>query len=156
MLMPLSDQEIAQIDTRAKVQAIAAEMLKYPQVDCPLLHHFSPGLYIRELHIPAGALTVGKIHKLPCQNLLAVGERTTWIIDGMRRIRAPHAHWTPPGHQRISYTHQDSVWMTFHPNSREERNIAVLERELFTESEEEYLEFRKFLELDASNVRYLC
>ena len=41
-----------------KVDALENAMLKEQQVDCPVIHRFGPGTYIREVHIPAGALAV--------------------------------------------------------------------------------------------------
>jgi hypothetical protein len=38
-----------------KVEDVERKMLLLPQADCPLHHHFGPGLYVREVHIPAGA-----------------------------------------------------------------------------------------------------
>ena len=105
-------------------------------------------MYLRELHIPKDALTVGKIHKQSCLNFLTKGERTTLINGMMVRIKAPHVHWTPPGHQRFSYTHEDSVWVTLHWNPRNERNIKKLETELVAETEDEYRDFVKFLEME--------
>jgi hypothetical protein len=148
VLLPMSDADVEQLAYRAKAQALAQEILKYPQLELPLYHFFQPGIYIRELHLPAGALTVGNIHKLPCRNILTKGERTTWIVDEFVRIRGPHIHWTPPGHQRVSYTHEDSIWVTIHNNPRDERNIAVLEHEFFAKSEEEYLQFCNFLDME--------
>ena len=148
VIAALTDKEIVQLATRAKVQALAREMEKFPQIECPLFHHFIPGLYIRELHIPKDALTVSKIHKLPSLNILSKGERATLIDDQFVRIKAPHIHWSPAGHQRFSYTYEDSVWVTMHLNPRNEKNVATLEKELAAETEEEYRDFIKFLEME--------
>ena len=97
MLVTLSNDEIVQLATRAKVQALEVEMKKLPQVECPLFHHFMPGMYVRELHIPRDALTVGKIHKFPCLNFLTKGERTTLIDERMVRIQGSPYPLVPTG-----------------------------------------------------------
>ena len=143
----LNNLEIEQLAVRAKVQLLAAEMQKHPQIEIPVFHHFLPGLYIREIHVPKDALTVGKIHKYPCLNFLSKGERTTLIDGHMVRIKAPHVHWTPGGHQRFSYTHEDSVWITTHWS--DERDIDRLEHDLVANTEEEYRDFIKLLTMEA-------
>lgn len=131
--------------SRATVQAIQDELIKLPQVQLQVFHHFpQPGVYVRELHIPKGMITVGKIHKQPCWNILSKGERSTLINGRIERITAPHVHWTPPGSKRISYTHEKSVWLTVHATL--ETDIDRLERELVAETEEEYQEFLAFMQ----------
>jgi hypothetical protein len=46
-----------------RLNAFALEVLKQPQIDCPVTHHFGPSIYIREVVMPAGAVIVGKPHK---------------------------------------------------------------------------------------------
>ena len=43
-----------------KLQRIMSEL---PQVDCPIVDHFSDGVYARELVIPEGVCIVGSRHK---------------------------------------------------------------------------------------------
>lgn len=131
--------------TRAKVQEFEAAMRNLPpslQVNPSSLtvrHHFSPGLYLRELHIPAGMVTTGKIHKYPCINILAKGRRST-LVDGLIVvIDAPHIHISPPGIKRVSLTHEDSVWITVHATNL--TDVDEIERELVCDTEEEYLAF---------------
>jgi hypothetical protein len=71
-----------------------------------------------------------------------MGMRSTLIDGRIERIRAPHVHWTPPGSKRISYTHEDSIWLTVHVTY--ETDIAALERQLVAENEEEYQQFLEF------------
>ncbi len=146
---PLTHSDLLQLGMRAKAQALIEAMAVFPQIECPLEHTFLPGLYIRTLHVPKDALTVGKIHKHPCFNMLSRGDRTTLIEDQMVRIRAPFSYWSGPGNQRVSYTHEDSVWITQHWNPRELRDIPTLEKELVAETEEDYQRFVDFLSMEA-------
>ena len=50
-------------DTRQAVFAMENLMLQAPQVELKVIHHFSKGVYARELHIPAGIILTGQIHK---------------------------------------------------------------------------------------------
>lgn len=131
--------------TRAQVQKLEAAMRTLPaalQVDpksMTLRHHFAPGIYMRELHIPADMITTGKIHKYPCLNILAKGRRSTLVDNRMVMIEAPHVSLSEPGIKRVSYTHEDSVWITVHSTNL--TSVDEIERELVCETEEEYLAF---------------
>ena len=137
-------RSISPTEVRRKTILLEREMLKLPQVALPLFHHFLPGLYLRELHIPAGVITTGKIHKYECLNFLTKGERST-VIDGeIVRVKAPHFHISPAGSKRVSYTHQDSVWITAH--FTDETDVAKLEAELVCDTEKQYIDFVRRIE----------
>lgn len=132
--------------TRGRVQQLEAAMRDLPpamQVDPKSLvtrHHFPvPGIYMREVHIPAGMTTTGKIHKRECVSFLTKGRRSTLIDGRIVEITAPHMHLSPPGMKRVTYTHEDSIWVTVHSTNL--TDVAELERELVCETEEEYLAF---------------
>lgn len=140
-----TELEVRSPITRALVQGFEVAMQKLPpalQVNPRTLtvrHHFAPGIYLRELHIPAGMITTGKIHKYACLNILAKGRRSTLIDSRIVEVEAPHIHLAPPGMKRVSYTHEDSVWITVHNTNL--TDIDEIERELVCETEEEYLAF---------------
>jgi len=83
--------------------------------------------------------TTGKIHKYACLNILAKGRRSTLIDNRIVMIKAPHIHLAPPGMKRVSYTHEDSVWITVHTTNL--TDVDEIERELVCDTEEEYLAF---------------
>lgn len=136
-LAPLSDRD--------KVFAFEAEMLRHPQVECPVRHYFSQGVYAREIFIPKGTLLTGKIHKYEQLNIMSKGEMDLLVETGIKRVRAPFTIVSPPGTKRIAYAREDSVWTTIH--GTEERDLAKIEAHYIAQSEEEYLAF-----LAAANI----
>ena len=40
----------------------AAMLENLPQVECPLVHRFTEGMYIREIFMPQGTLITSRIH----------------------------------------------------------------------------------------------
>ena len=46
-----------------KIDLLHKELSAQPQVECPVSHHFGPGIYIREVVMPAGTVVVGKYHR---------------------------------------------------------------------------------------------
>lgn len=78
--------------------ALEVEMLALPQVDCPMVHHFGPGIYMREVTIPEGVMALGHAHRHPHLCILMQG--TLRVIDGAGEVRemvAPFIFTAPPG-----------------------------------------------------------
>ena len=83
-----------------------------PQEELPLIHHFSKGVYARELHIPKGCMLTGKIHKFENLNILSKGDISILSQDGVMRVKAPFTVVSSPGVKRLAYAHEDCVWTT--------------------------------------------
>lgn len=103
-------------------------------------HHFTPGVYLRELFIPKGVVIIGKVHKIAHLVILSQGDLSMWAGDGMKRIRASTVTHSKPGAKRAFYAHEDSVLITVHPNPMDERDIAKIESRLVADTfDEAYL-----------------
>lgn len=127
------------------------DLLKMPQVEMDLIHHFSKGLYARELHIPAGTLLVGKIHKHQSLNILSAGEISLFTEDGPKRVKAPYTVVSAPGIKRVGFAHEDCVWITVH--ATEERDLDKIEDEVIAG---DYSEVLSQEELDEIKKELLC
>ena len=100
---------------QAKVDSLSSALAKLPQTECPLVHRFTPGLYIREIFMPAGTIVVSKIHKTEHPFIVSQGQVNVWIEgQGVERICAPHCGITRPGTRRVLYIREDCIWTTFH------------------------------------------
>lgn len=96
--------------------------------DLPTLHHFAPGMYARELRIPAGMVLTGKTHRHAHLNFLLEGDITVWIDGGMRRVQAPLVFVSQPGTKRVGYSHTDTRWVTVH--ATQETDLEKIEAEV--------------------------
>ena len=111
--------------TEAQVQMLEAELLKYPQPDCPVVHRFAPGLYIRELTIPADTFVIGHKQKMPQLNLMLAGRIILTNEDGTRtELVAPQMFVGPPG-RKIAYAVETVIWQNIYPTT--ETDVATLE-----------------------------
>lgn len=128
--MKLSKEEL-----RGWIAQLEAELNKFPQVEMPLKHYFSKGVYGRELPIPKGTLIVGKIHKYQVMNVLTKGEVTVFSIDGAMRIKAPYTFVSSPGAKRVIFAHEDSIWMNF--LGTEETDTDKIEEEFIAKTYED-------------------
>ena len=94
---------------------LEAELVKHPPAVTQVFHHFTPGLYTRELHMPAGTLGTSMIHKFEHPFVLAKGRvRVTSDNEGSVVYEAPYVGRTLPGTRRALLVEEDAVWVTFH------------------------------------------
>ena len=126
---------------RTQICAIEAEMLKLPQLEIPIKHYFSHGIYAREITVPADALITGVIHKYPQINILSKGTIRVSIGETIREITASHTVVSKPGIKRIAYAVTECVWTTIVHTFK--TNIEEIEKEFFAYTEQEYEDFVK-------------
>lgn len=122
-----------------KVYALEALMKVQPQVECKVIHHFSKGVYARELHIPAGVILTGEIHKFENLNILSKGKIQVLVGGDIQEVEAPFTVASPPGTKRIARTLTDCVWTTIH--GTDEKDLNIIEHTFIAKSEQEWLEF---------------
>jgi hypothetical protein len=104
------------LSCNSEFDQIEAKMTSsFPPVECPLIHRFTPGMYIRQIFMPKGALVTSKIHKTEHPFVISLGEVSVWSEnDGLLRLRAPYSGITTPGTRRLLYIWEDCIWTTFH------------------------------------------
>jgi len=101
--------DLAVID-EAKIQQAEKEMLDQPQVECPLTHHFKPGVYIREVRMPAGTYAIGHYQKTEHLNVFVQGKVIMIYEDGTKEeLSAPMTFVSKPG-RKIGYVVEDVIW----------------------------------------------
>lgn len=113
-----------------KVRRLEDLILQVPQVECPTKHYFSPGLYAREMFIPAGTVLTGATHKVRHMALF-VGDISVWEGGKLTRITGHKTFVSEPGAKRAGYAHADTYCTGFFPTDK--TDIAELERELIEE-----------------------
>ena len=123
--------ERSELSFPEQIALIVEHMKGMPQTDCPVTHRFAPGVYLREIFMPADAIVIGKIHKTKHFNLLVRGACFIVHSDGTREeLRAPGVFVSEAGVQKVLYITEDMVWQTIHPTN--ETDLCRLEEELIT------------------------
>jgi hypothetical protein len=109
------EEEVLALMTSAPLDRIEEEILRLPQIDLPLVHRFTPGLYVRECFIPKNSLVTSVLHKKTHPFVISQGDISVWF-DGspVLRHKAPYTGITMAGTRRLLYAHEDTVWTTFH------------------------------------------
>jgi hypothetical protein len=128
-----------ELTSRDKVSLLEDEMRKHEQIEIPIRHYFSPGVYAREITIPAGTLLTGRIHKFEQLNILSGGTISVLTHEGMKQVSAPFTIISPPGTKRIAYAHTECTWTTI--LATEETDPDQIEALFTVATEQEFLEF---------------
>lgn len=108
---------------------------QYPEVECGLVHEFTPNMYIREITMPAGSLISSKWHNTEHPFNISKGTVSVLTIENSKIIdekyfTAPYRGITKAGTRRILYVHEDCTWTTYHVNIGDERNIDKIEERI--------------------------
>ena len=117
-----------------RIDQLEAEMLKLPQQTCGVRHIFAPGLYIREVSIPADSYVVSHAHRHPHLNVFVQGSGTMIMCNGThQKLQAPMTFVGQPG-RKVGYVETDLVWLNVFPT--DETDIDKLEEMYFDKSEQ--------------------
>lgn len=124
-------QELKHTETNA-IDHFEAEMLeRFPIVECPLRHIFTDGLYTREITMPAGSLVTSKIHKTEHPFVVPRGTVSVWTDnEGEVLIKAPFVGITKPGTRRVLFVHEETVWLTFHADPSNCKDVDQIEERI--------------------------
>lgn len=130
--MDVAGNELADLNTKDLIDQLEAEMLKSDiQVNCPLIHRYTPGLYIREIFMPAGSIIISKIHKTEHPYIVSKGLVTVITeADGEIKIKAPFTGITKAGTRRVLYVHEDTVWTTVHTTVKDGETVEEIEHRI--------------------------
>ena len=91
------------------------EILKMPPRECPVVHRFTPGLYIREIFMPKNTILTSLLHLTTHPFFIMQGEFSVWHRGiEVQRIKAPYTGITEAGTRRLLYIHEDTIWTTCH------------------------------------------
>lgn len=129
----LAVRETREIATCEAVDRLEEAMLHMPQVECPVIHHFGPGVYVREVTLPADTFAIGHEHRFEHLNIMLKGAVAIVGDDGQLKVlRAPLIYTGKPG-RKVGYIMEDTVWWNVY--ATEERDIDKLEEFLFRKSD---------------------
>ena len=139
-----------------KVDDLVFKMLELPQAECPLYHHFGPNIYIREVHLPAGAMAIGHYQKTEHVNVMIKGRVIILNEDGTKKeLVAPATFVGKPG-RKVGYILEDTVWQNIYATS--ETDVEKLEEAYIDKSLVDDIQLpwqqRLLLESEQSRIDY--
>jgi hypothetical protein len=137
MLVAYGKGFVPDVPMRQKTAALERAALNFEPVECPIRHHFAPGVYLREMTMPEGVTVTGAIHKHEHLSILSKGRVLVTSDDGVVELAAPATLLASVGTKRALHALEESVWTTVHATNT--RDLDALVEEL-TESKAEELQ----------------
>lgn len=115
------------LSPREKVERLERAVESMPQAECPVRHYFVPGMYAREMTIPAGVVLTGAVHKTEHLSTISAGRIAVQTDDGVIEIAAPYTFVSKPGAKRAGYALETTVWTTYHATETTDLDALVEE-----------------------------
>lgn len=115
------------VDMRARVMALEEAIEHQPQVDCPIRHHFAPGVYAREMTLPAGVVITGAVHKTCHLSILSKGKIKLVSDEDVVELSAPATILANAGTKRAIYAIEEAVWTNIHATNETDLDKLVEE-----------------------------
>jgi len=144
---------LATTPTLNQVRQLESELRELEQVECPVEHFFSPGMYTRKCSIPAGSVVVGKMHRHQHPTFLMSGTVRINTDRGMETITGPHIWISQENAKRALCTVTDCVFATVHLNPTETTDLEAIEADVIVpdgliphETQQELSEFAQALQ----------
>lgn len=78
-------------------------------------HYFAPGIYVRQVTMPAGHGIIGHEHKTEHLNVVLTGSALVWMDGAVQKITAPATFKSSPGVRKVLLILEDCTWQTIHP-----------------------------------------
>ena len=92
-------------------------LLTSDSMPCDVIHRFFPGLYIREVSIPAGTFVIGHEQLFSQANVFLKGKLRMYFRDGStENLTAPMMFLGAPG-KKVAYIFEDTVWQNIYPTA---------------------------------------
>lgn len=114
--------------------ALESYLLSLNQAPCTVIHRFRPGVYIREVTIPKGAIAVGHRQRYEHLNILTRGSVAMIGDDGqVKVISAPATFVGKPGRE-VGGCIEECSWQNVYPNPDNCRDIEALEAQWLEKS----------------------
>jgi hypothetical protein len=117
------------IDFNSTLDEMELAMASMEAADCPVVHRFTPGLYVREITMPAGSIVASMVHKTEHPFVISKGSvQVVSETEGAVTYSAPYCGITKPGTRRVLHVLTETVWTTFHPTT--ETDIEKIAEEI--------------------------
>ncbi len=123
---------LVSVPVNDQIENLERELLNLPQVECPLKHNFAPGVYMREITMPAGSLIIGHEHLTEHFNVVLTGKARVMIDGVIEDLVAPCYFISKPNVRKVLYIVEEMKFATIHPTN--ETSVEVLENTLIRKS----------------------
>jgi quercetin dioxygenase-like cupin family protein len=113
------------------VAAVASELAMLPQTDLGIKHHFSDGVYAKQMHLPKGHQAVSHRHAYSHLSVLASGVAIVKTDDTEITYTAPACIEIAAGVKHAITALEDVTWFCIHATN--ETDIKKIDQVLIKE-----------------------
>lgn len=124
-------ENIMQVENELKASGLACD-----PVD--VSHHHAPGMYAREMIIPADTAIIGKIHRHSHINIISYGIIDVSTEFGLVRYQGPCTFVSEAGTKRCVHAITETMWTTIH--ATDTQDLDEIEKEVICDNYEQMLE----------------
>ena len=129
-----------EISQASAIDKLEFDLLQFPSATMPLVHIFTPGLYVRQIQIPAGTILTSMRHKTEHPFVILSGIIDVQSENENIRYQGPCIGVTHPGTKRVLYAQTDTIWLTFHANPEDVVDLDELGKRLIDPVENPLIE----------------
>lgn len=138
----LTNKENTNITQSDQLEMAESYMLTLPQVDCPIVHHFGPGIYIREVHFPPDTFAIGHAQRYSQLNIMLQGKIAIVENGQVKILQAPLIFVGPPG-RKSGYILEYTIWQNVYATT--ETDIDKLE-EMFLDKSDMWFDHQEAMD----------
>lgn len=109
----------------------------------PIEHDFEDQLYMRKMKMKAGSVVISAIHETDHFWFLMNGKILVNTNGEIIEHIGPCYEHSAKGAKRIIYCLEDCTFINIHKNPSNEKNLSILENQLYSFTIEEHLEKNK-------------
>ena len=100
--------------------------MEYEHLFTPKYEEFGCHNYVRILHMDAGQIVVGEIHKIPMVHMIMKGRVRCATEEGSKVFEAPAVFVTPAGNKRCGIVEEDCIWVNVLPTKYDHADYMEL------------------------------
>jgi|DEB0MinimDraft_6_1074348.scaffolds.fasta_scaffold05105_3 hypothetical protein len=121
-----------------ELQDASGTHMEYEHIFTPKYDEFGCHNYIRVLHMDAGQVVVGEIHKIPMIHIIMKGRVRCATEKGTKVFSAPSIFVTPAGGKRCGVVEEDCIWVNVLPTKHgSEEDLDLIKAEAIAKSFDE-------------------
>ena len=110
----LSDSDFIK-EYKVRILELQEQMRKEKQIEMPLVHEFSDGVYMRTIFMEKDIWVIGKTHKTEHFNIIHTGSCNLMIDGVISYVKAPYMFVSGKGVKKVLRIIEDMTWSTVHP-----------------------------------------
>jgi len=129
---------------------VESKLLDLPQDSASVTHRFGPGIYIREVFLPAGSLVIGHRHKVAHSNVMLKGKMAAVVSEEkIVEMQAPLFYTSGPG-RKFVYVIEDvvfqNIWATGETNIDKLEDMFLEKGQTWRKERDQFFNFQKKLQ----------